>query len=110
MPKPRSDGRFALVQLAADRAPIYLAEDHQKKLPSGFAALATRTGDHGPLRLMRWAYPFVRPHRPKRCLMLARIDRARRDRLHSELPSLYFPPAASPSRSPRERHIILAKR
>jgi hypothetical protein len=30
MPKLRSDGRFALVQLAADRAPIYPAEDHQK--------------------------------------------------------------------------------
>jgi hypothetical protein len=49
MPKPRSDGRFPLLQLAADRAPIYPAEDHQKKLPSGFAALATRTRDHDPL-------------------------------------------------------------
>ena len=51
MSKPRSDGRFALVQLAADRAPIYPAEDRQKKLPSGFAALATRTGAHDPLML-----------------------------------------------------------
>ena len=51
MPKPRSDGRFALVQLAADLAPIYPAEDHQKKLPSGLAALATPPGDHDPLML-----------------------------------------------------------
>jgi len=87
MPKPRSDGRFALVQLAADLAPIYPAEDHQKKLPSGFAALAIRTGDHGPLRLMSWASPFARPHRLKRCPMMARVDRARRKRLHSELQS-----------------------
>ena len=88
MPKPRSDGRFALVQLAADRAPIYPAEDHQKKLPSGFAALATRTADHGPLMLLKSsAYPFARPNRPKRCPMMARVDRARRKRLHSELQS-----------------------
>jgi hypothetical protein len=85
MPKPRSDGRFALVQLAADRAPIYRAEDHQKKLPSGFAALAIRTADYGPLMLLKSsAYPFARPNRPKRCPMMARVDRARRKRLHSE--------------------------
>jgi hypothetical protein len=86
--KPRSDGRFTSVQLAADRAPIYLAEDHQKKLPSDFAALATHTGDHGPLRLMGSAYSFARPHRLKRCLMLARIRARREKRLHSELQSL----------------------
>ena len=44
-------GVSALVQLAADQAPIYPAEDHQKKLPSGLAALASPPGDHDPLML-----------------------------------------------------------
>ena len=88
MPKPRSDGRFALVQLAADRAPIYPVEDHQKKPPSGFAALAIRTADHGPLVLLKSsAYSVARPNRPKGCPMMARVDRPRRKRLHSELQS-----------------------
>ena len=88
MPKPRSDGRLALVQLSADRAPIYPAEDHQKKLPSGFAALATRTRDHDPLVAQGSAQSFARPQCVKRRLMMAGIDRAHRERLHSELPSL----------------------
>src|SRR5262245_16902054 len=46
LPHPHSDEGFALVQLAADRAPICPAEDRQKKLLAGFAALATRTGVH----------------------------------------------------------------
>src|SRR5262249_62099094 len=106
MSKPRSDGRFALVQLAADQAPIFPAKGHQKKPPSGFAAFATRTGDHGPLMLKSSAHSFARPHRPKRCLMMARIDRTRRDRLHSKRPSLRFPPTASPRLQPQGTHHL----
>src|SRR5262245_50296844 len=102
-------GDFTFVELFADRAPIYPAEDHQKKLPSDFAALATRTGDHGPLMLQSSAYSFARPHRPKRCLMMARVDRARRDRLHSERPSLEFPPQLPQAAALGKRHIILSK-
>ena len=46
--KSRSDGRFALVQLAAGQAPICPAKDRQKKLPSGFAAGAAHAGDRDP--------------------------------------------------------------
>ena len=46
---------FAVVPPAADRVPIYPAEDHQKKLLSDFVAVAAPRGDHDPPKLKRTA-------------------------------------------------------